>query len=650
VLERWRAGQAATAAGATGSAASPGSPAAAAHAAGEPDAPLATGVAAIRGEIPDTTGSAYGVFGITHSAAGAGVVARNQSTGPDLILDGEAQGEPDTLLTQSGLDRPSAGAATFNLQNSGAGALTLQVDGVAVDTALTPIAWSRLASVPAGFADGVDNDILYTAGNQLALDGGSSFNVVEGPGSDLDADLLDGLHAGAFAASAHLHPGEAIASGTVAEDRIAAALARDSEVLPIVLAGDGSGSGLDADLLDGLHASAVQARVTGVCPAGEAMQGVNADGTVVCYLMPVPPKRSSVDVTRGPVSIAIGGNGFPVISYVGSGGSFGYSSRLAICNDAACSGGDETLLQLDSSSVDSMGRQNSIAVGDDGFPVISYYNETAKSLRVARCQDSICSTRSLASVEDTDSDVGQYNSIAIGIDGLPVISYYDATADALKVAKCNDVACTGGNETITLVDYPLLQDVGQYTSIAIGADGFPVISYFDNTRNCLKVAKCNDAACAGADETLTTVDNPANEVGTHTSIAIGSDGFPVISYHDATAGSLKVARCLNASCTSSSKVTVDNHSVNTVGIETSIAIGNDGLPVVSYLDDTANVVKVAKCGNAGCSQATITTFVDLPAVFSNALAIGADGFPVIASYVFEYELKVVKCMNQSCWY
>ena len=120
-------------------------------------------------------------------------------------------------------------------------------------------------------------------------------------------------------------------------------------------------------------------------------------------------------------------------------------------------------------------------------------------------------------------------------------------ACALKVAKCNDAACAGGDETITTVDDPA-NSVGLYTSLAIGADGLPVISYRDNTAGRLKVAKCNDAACAGGDETITTVDDPANSVGFYTSLAIGADGLPVISYRDNTAGSLKVAKCNDAAC------------------------------------------------------------------------------------------------------
>jgi hypothetical protein len=70
-----------------------------------------------------------------------------------------------------------------------------------------------------------------------------------------DSNSLDGMDSSDFASSFHLHSGEDIATGTVAEARIDAAVARDTEIIPEVLANDGSGSGLDADLLDGMDSS-----------------------------------------------------------------------------------------------------------------------------------------------------------------------------------------------------------------------------------------------------------------------------------------------------------------------------------------------------------------------------------------------------------
>jgi hypothetical protein len=71
-----------------------------------------------------------------------------------------------------------------------------------------------------------------------------------------DAATVGGQQPTDFAAASHTHSGTDITSGTVSEARVDAAVARDSEIMPIILTNDGSGSGLDADLLDGQHASA----------------------------------------------------------------------------------------------------------------------------------------------------------------------------------------------------------------------------------------------------------------------------------------------------------------------------------------------------------------------------------------------------------
>ena len=148
----------------------------------------------------------------------------------------------------------------------------------------------------------------------------------------------------------------------------------------------------------------------------------------------------------------------------------------------------------------------------------------------------------------------------------PVISYHDTTNGDLKVA--NNDSCSSGN-TITTIDST--GNVGQYTSIAIGADSYPVISYHDITNLDLKVAKCGNASCSSVNPP-TTVDSTGN-VGQYASIAIGTDGFPVISYYDTTNGDLKVAKCGDASCSSGNTITTIDSTGN-VGQYTSIAIAD----------------------------------------------------------------------------
>src|SRR5436309_1041351 len=118
---------------------------------------------------------------------------------------------------------------------------------------------------------------------------------------------------------------------------------------------------------------------------------------------------------------------------------------------------------------------------------------------------------------DSAGDVGSYASITIGVDALGLISYWDATSQALKVAHCSNVACT--TATTAIIDSAAA--VGYYTSITIGADGLSLIAYYDASNDHLKVAHCSNVACTTA--TTATIDSAPN-VGWSTSVAIGTDG------------------------------------------------------------------------------------------------------------------------------
>ena len=241
---------------------------------------------------------------------------------------------------------------------------------------------------------------------------------------------------------------------------------------------------------------------------------------------------------------------------------------------------------------------------------------------------------------DSGGDVGQFTSIAQGADGFPVISYYDVTNGNLNFAKCNDIACS----SVATSTLDSGGNVGKATSIAVGTDGFPVISYLDVTNNYLKFAKCNDASCSSP--TIRTLDT-TGITGWGSSIAIGRDGYPVISYDNIGSNFLRFVKCNDASCSSPTIRTLD--SSGSVQAYTSIAIGKDGYPVISYLGGSSNLM-FAKCNDASCSSPILSTLDTTSFVgYYLSMAIGLDGFPVV-SYgdLIHNTLKFAKCNDASC--
>jgi hypothetical protein len=364
----------------------------------------------------------------------------------------------------------------------------------------------------------------------------------------------------------------------------------------------------------------------------ETTVGAKADQTTVdddvaalralAAAMRTPLTIDSADSVGLRSSIAVGDNGYPIISYYDATNA---DLKVAACTAADCTG-TPTVTTID--SADDVGVHTSIAIGDNGYPVISYYDTTNADLKVAACTTADCTGTPTITTIDSADDVGWYLSIAIGNNGNPVISYHDVTNADLKVAACTAADCTG-TPTVTIIDST--DGVGGYTSIAIGGNGNPVISYWDVTNDDLKVAACITADCTGT-PTVTTIDS-IGDVGTYTSIAIGDNGYPVISYQDLTNDDLKVAACITADCSGTPTVTTVD-SDGDVGTYTSIAIGNNGYPVISYYDATNDDLKVAACSNADCSDTPTIATVDSDGDVGSytSMAIGNNGNPIISYY------------------
>jgi hypothetical protein len=321
-------------------------------------------------------------------------------------------------------------------------------------------------------------------------------------------------------------------------------------------------------------------------------------------------------------SVTIGSDGLGLISYTYN---TGIDLRVLHCGNLMCNSGN-TITSVDTAGLS--GEFSSIAVGADGLGLVSYYDLTNGHLKVLHCGDILCSSGNIGTTVDTASDVGPFSSITIGIDGLGLISYYDGVHGYLKVLHCGNLLCSSGNTSASL-DTSITIDGA--TSITIGSDGLGLISYYDDTNKNLKVLHCGNLLC-NSGNTNTSVDT-AGETGWYPSITIGADGLGLISYSDVTNEDLKVLHCGNLLCNSgNTSASVD--TAGSVGWASSITIGVDGLGLIVYADNTNHIVKLLHCGNVECNNGNTIGIVnsnagDFAGAY-NSITIGADGLALIS--------------------
>jgi hypothetical protein len=396
-----------------------------------------------------------------------------------------------------------------------------------------------------------------------------------------------------------------------------------------------------------------------------------AAGTATPVTMPPPPATNpngtlsilDTEAWSGIMSsVTIGTDGLGIIAYRVTGPVEElWNLRVAHCNDLACT----SVTTTDVDSIGDVGLYSSIKIGNDGLPLISYVafrdanHQFLDDLRVAHCNDVACTSATITTLASAPR-VTYRSPLTIGADGLGLIVYRDtplgASVDDLWVAHCKDIACTSATHT-HIARPGAVGNGASYLGIATGANGFGVISYYDRTGEMVKVVVCGNADCTT--RTTSIVDqatNPSNErFDEDTTVTIGLDGLPLISYNRTfldRPGQLKVAHCSNPQCTQSTRTVADDGQGGRSFANGSITIGGDGLGVISYWDITNRDLKVAHCIDLTCSAVTKETIDSFGSVGNqSSITVGTDGLPLI-SYLGEGftgpVLKVVHCGNPDC--
>lgn len=258
---------------------------------------------------------------------------------------------------------------------------------------------------------------------------------------------------------------------------------------------------------------------------------------------------------------------------------------------------------------------------------------------------------------DLSMSNGAYSSMKLDSNGFPVISQYDPANGALRLTRCSDPACVVAQSNV--VDAGNGDDVGRYTSLALDSNGFPVISYYDATTGDLKLAHCDDADCAGGnDAPAGAVDNSINDRGQYSSLALDSLGKPVISYYDATSNRLLLAHCNDTDCAGGDDapggvVSTSDAFGDDVGQFSSMALDLfDDFPTIAYYNATAGDLKLVHCTDQDCTGPQTSVLVDGAGADVGAnlsMTLDLASNPVISYYDGgTLGLSIARCDDPAC--
>jgi hypothetical protein len=293
-----------------------------------------------------------------------------------------------------------------------------------------------------------------------------------------------------------------------------------------------------------------------------------------------------------------------------------------------------------------VGNPSSLQLNGSGHPVVSYYDESNRALKLAVCSDSTCSASPTIRTLDsgpTPGGVGRGSSLRLNASGHPVISYFDQPNFVLKLAVCSDPSCSTA-PTIRVIDSSGL--VGVSTSLQLNASGHPVIAYYDFGNGNLKLAVCSDATCSAA-PSIRVLDS-AGDVGREPSLQLNSSGHPVISYREsvnlAVVTNLKLAVCTDAACSATPTVrTVETGGAP--GFSSSLALDSSQRPRIAHFDNATGRIKLTACSDPTCSAPPTSRVIGSGGT-TVSLHLNGSGLPVMAYP--SNGLTVAVCSDATC--
>lgn len=232
------------------------------------------------------------------------------------------------------------------------------------------------------------------------------------------------------------------------------------------------------------------------------------------------------------------GNGFPILVHNGASNT----PTVTVCGDALCSTVSSTTV-IDTVPASYI----AMTYTGDGLPGIAIYSVLSSSIKWIRCLDASCLTRRPAvTIDGSGLPAGAFVDVRTGRDGLPIFAYQYLEA-FLMVTHCTDYDCVLNlDRTLVLGSSALTPNV-QSLSMQIGVDGIPLIAFYDPLQKMLNVARCRNEICTDGLASYVTVD-VGPRCGRYVSMVIGTDKVPAMAYFDEANERAKFIHCGNPFC------------------------------------------------------------------------------------------------------
>ncbi len=495
--------------------------------------------------------------------------------------------------------------------------------------------WSGLSGMPAGFADGVDNNSGGTV-TSVSAGAGLSGGPITGSGT---LAIANGGVVNTMIAS------DAVDAARIVDDSVGAAEIAPNAVTASELANNAVDTAaiVDANVTRAKIAPAaigaaqidttqVQTRIAGSCAGGEYFRGVQADGSLICELLPIAFNRLLDDAgdVGSHLSLALRANQRPVIAYHDQ--TLG-NLKFYDCADPTCSTGTVRLI----AAAGDQGELTAIAVRSNDRPVIAFRDVTNQSLRLIDCTNASCSTIATRILDDT-INVGYSIAMALRSDDRPVVVYGDQSNFATKLYDCADSGCSSGTAIA-------ISSGGPSYSLAINirADNRPAFVMGSNVGSgtSARFYDCANAACSSGLLSLVA----GTVADADVSMLLRADGRPLLGL--SSIGSLSLFECTDADCSTGTTRTLVSSNA---GREIDMAMRADLTPLFAFYGSTEGELRLYDC-NTTCSTGGAVRNLDNNGDVGRYadLALRSDGRPVIAHYdITNSELKLHICANPDC--